>query len=180
MIRSRIAQRYARALFELSRDAGKVEEVGEQLVLVDEVLRSEEDLRTALLSPVLPRRAKKQVVETFLEVAQVDALVANFLRVLLEARKLPYLGDMVSAYGAMADQEAGRERGEATTLMPLNQDEVKHLAAVLSKALDKEVLLSARLDPSILGGVVVRVGNLVFDGSLRTQLRRMKETLSKG
>lgn len=180
MIRTRIAQRYARALFELARDAGKVEEIGEQLALLDEVIGAEEDLRTALLSPVLPRKGKAEVVETFLDAAQVDPLVGNFLRVLLEARKLPYLGDMVAAYAAMADQEAGRERGEATTRMPLTQPEVKHLAGVLSKALNKEVLLSARLDASILGGVVVRVGNLVFDGSLRTQLQRMKETLSKG
>lgn len=180
MIRSRIAQRYARALFELAQEAGKIDEIGGQLGLLDEVVRGQEDLRAALLSPVVPRRDKGTVVEALVEAAQVDPLVGNFLRVLLEAGKLPYLGDMASTYGRMADEAAGRERGEATTLIPLEPPELDLLAASLSKALGKEVHLTAGVDPSILGGVVVRVGNLVFDGSLRTQLRRMKETLIKG
>ncbi len=180
MIRTRIAQRYARALFELAQDAGTAEEIGAQLATFQDVVDSDETVRTALLSPVLTRAAKQQVVEAYLEAVPVDPLVGNFLRVLLEARKLSVLPDMVAAYAAMVDAASGRVRGEALTRIPLKQPEVEALAKSLAQALNKKVELSARLDPSLLGGVVVRVGNLVFDGSLRTQLQRMRETLIKG
>lgn len=180
MIRSRIAQRYAKALFELAQEAGKTADVAEQLTAVQEALVSQEDLRTALLSPVLPRAAKAEVLEALLGAAAFEPLAANFLRVLLEARKLPNLPDVLQAFAAMCDDAEGRVRGEAVTPMPLKDDQVRSLRDALAKALHKEVDLETRVDPSLLGGVVARVGNLVFDGSLRTQLERMKETLIKG
>ena len=180
MIRTRIAQRYAKALFELAQEAGKTAEVAEQLQAVVGVLAEQEDLRTALLSPVLTRTAKAEVLEALLGAATFDPLVANFLRVLLEARKLRYLGDVLDAYRDMVDEAEGRVRGEAVTPKALKASEVHALTSALAKALGKEVELEARVDPSLLGGVVARVGNLVFDGSLRTQLDRLKETLTKG
>jgi len=180
LIRSRIAQRYAKALFELAQEAGKTAEVAEQLAAVQESLVSQEDLRAALLSPVLPRAAKAEVLEAVLATAPFDPIAAHFLQVLLEARKLPNLDDVLQAYAAMRDTAEGRVRGEAVTPMPLKDAQIRALREALAKALDKEVELETRVDPSLLGGVVARVGNLVFDGSLRTQLERMKETLIKG
>jgi F-type H+-transporting ATPase subunit delta len=138
LIRTRIANRYARALFELAQEADRI--------------------AAAALQP----------------------LVVNFLRTLLEARKLPFLGDMVAAYGRMVDEATGRVRGEALTPMPLADSDLEALTSALSRATEKEVILEARTDPSLLGGVLARVGNLVFDGSIRSQLQRMRETLIKG
>lgn len=180
MIRTRIAQRYAKALFELAQEAGKAAEVGQQLGAVSGALSSQEALRTALFSPVLTRAAKGEVLEALVGAAAFDPLVANFLRVLLEARKLRYLDDVIGAYRAMADEAAGRVRGEAVTPRALQDAEVRALTAALTAATGKVVELEARVDPALLGGVVARVGNLVFDGSLRTQLDRLKETLTKG
>ena len=180
MIRSRLAHRYAKALFELAQEAGSTATVAEQLQAFQDALAAQEDLRTALLSPVLTRSAKTEVLEAVLGGAPFDPLVANFLRVLLEARKLPYLSDVMRTFSAMRDDAEGRVRGEAVTPMPLKDAEIQELRAALSKALQKEVELDSRVDPNLLGGVVARVGNLVFDGSLRTQLERIKETLTKG
>lgn len=180
MIRSRIAQRYAKAIFELSQEAGKTADVAGQLAAVQEALVSQEDLRTALLSPVLPRAAKAEILEAVLSSASFDPLVANFLRVLLAARKLPQLDAVLQAFSAMRDEAEGRVRGQAATPMPLQDVQVRSLQQALSKALAKDVELEIHVDPSLLGGVVAQVGNLVFDGSLRTQLERMKETLIKG
>ncbi|MDW7708962.1 MAG: ATP synthase F1 subunit delta [Deferrisomatales bacterium] len=180
MIRSRIAQRYAKALFELAQEAGKTAEVADQLASVQEALSSQEDLRTALLSPILPRPAKAEVLEAVLASASFDRLAANFLRVLLGARQLPQLGDVLRAFSAMRDEADGRVRGQAATPMPLHDHQVLALRQALAKALSKDVELELHVDPSLLGGVVARVGNLVFDGSLRTQLERMRETLIKG
>ncbi len=180
MIRTRIASRYARALFDLAQDAGATAEVGGQLQAIADLLAADEAVRTALLSPVLTRAAKGQVLEAVTAAARLHPLVANFLRVLLEARKLPALADIAAAYAQLADDASGRVRGEAVTAMPLDEASVQALAGALGKAIHKEVLLTPRQDPALLGGVLARVGNLLFDGSLRTQLHRMRETLSKG
>ncbi|MHB8763905.1 MAG: ATP synthase F1 subunit delta [Deferrisomatales bacterium] len=180
MIRTRIAHRYALALFELAQEAGKTAEVGSDLQSVAGLLATEEELRTALLSPVLPRSAKAQVLAATTEAAGLLPLTASFLRVLLEARKLPFVPDVAAVYGRMADAASGRVRGEAVTAMPLEDADVAALSEALGRAVQKEVILTSRQDPEILGGVVARVGNLLFDGSLRTQLNRMKETLLKG
>jgi F-type H+-transporting ATPase subunit delta len=180
LIRSRLAHRYAKALFELAQEAGATVAVAHQLEAFQDALTSQEELSTALLSPVLTRSAKAEVLEAVLGTAPFDALTANFLRVLLEARKLPYLPDVMRTFSAMRDAAEGRVRGEAVTPMPLRDAELDGLRAALSKAIEKQVELEARVDPALLGGVVARVGNLVFDGSLRTQLDRMKETLTKG
>jgi len=180
LIRSRLAHRYAKALFELAQEAGTTPAVADQLQAFQDALAAHEELRTALLSPVLTRSAKAEVLEAVLGAAPFDPLTANFLRVLLEARKLPYLPDVMRTFAAMRDDAEGRVRGEAVTPIPLQDAEIQGLRAALSKTLQKEVELEARVDPALLGGVVARVGNLVFDGSLRTQLERMKETLTKG
>ncbi|GAB6062648.1 F0F1 ATP synthase subunit delta [Deferrisoma palaeochoriense] len=180
MNRKRIARRYAKALFELARDAGRAEEVGRELREIYELLSTNPELRATLLTPVLPRRVKAEVLAALLERLGPSDLVANFLRVLLEARKLPVLSDILEAYEALADEAAGRVRGEVLTALPLEPDEVEAIRTALAKRLEKEVQLSARQDPEILGGVVARVGNLVFDASLRTQLQRLRDSFLKG
>lgn len=180
MIRARISQRYAKALFELAQQAGRIDEIGADLAAVSQVISAEPVLRDTLLSPVVTRAAKHQVLAAFLDAAGPDPLVANFLRVLLDARKLPFLPDIASTFQDMADEASGRVRGEAVAPMPLDPGDVEALSQALSRTLQKDVTLDTRQDPALLGGVIARVGNLVFDGSLRTQLQRMKETLTKG
>ncbi|HSH68348.1 MAG TPA: ATP synthase F1 subunit delta [Deferrisomatales bacterium] len=180
MISTRVAQRYTRALFELAEEAGQLAEVGSDLQELSRVIQTDESLRTALLSPLLTRSARGQVMAALLDTAQPQPLVARFLVVLLDARKLSCLPDIVSEYQRRADERSGRVHGEAVSALPLADADVAALAKALSSALHKEVLLAPRQDPAVLGGVVAQVGNLVFDGSLRTQLQRMKDNLIKG
>jgi F-type H+-transporting ATPase subunit delta len=180
LIRARITRRYTRALFEIAQEAGNVDGVREELEAVDALLSGNETIRDGLTSPVVPREVKAEIVEVVAREAELHPLVANFLRVLLDARKLPLLPDVVASYREMADEAAGRVRGVAASRMPLDKADLDALSRALSSRIQKEVHLEARLDPSLGGGIVARVGNLVFDGSIRTQLQRMKETLSKG
>lgn len=180
MIRTRITQRYTRALFDLAGEAGHRAEVGADLQSLTEVIQADPTLHTALLSPLLTRTARSEVMSALLDAAAPQPLVANFLRVLLDARKLPCLPDIVAEYARLEDEASGRIHGEVLSTMPLADADVAALSTALSGALNKEVILETRQDPAILGGVVARVGNLVFDGSLRTQLQRMKDNLIKG
>lgn len=180
MIRARITKRYTSALFELAAQTGKTAAVGEELAAVDALLRADGALREALLSPVLTGDVKAQVLDAVIEASELDPMAANFLRVLLDARKLSLLPDVVAAYADLADDAAGRIRGVAVSPTPLEDEDAQALAEALSKAVKKEVILDAQVDPTLRGGLVARVGNLVFDASLRTQLQRMRETLIKG
>jgi F-type H+-transporting ATPase subunit delta len=180
LIRTRITKRYTRALFELAAEAGKVQAIGEDLATVESLLAADEALRDALMSPLMTRDDKSQVLDAVIEAAGFDPLVGNFLRILLDARKLPFVPDITAAYRELADEASGRVRGVAVAAMPLEDEDMQSLAQALSKAVHKEVLLEAQVDPALRGGLVARVGNLVFDGSLRTQLQRMRETLIKG
>lgn len=180
MIKSRLARRYARALFELAKEAGKIEEVGRDLGVVDTVFRTDAKVRDGLTTPVLGRDVKGRVLDALIGATGVHATVGNFLRVLLDARKMALLPEVAVRYAAMADEATGKLRGVAAAPMPLGGEDLAKLSAALTKALGKEVILEAKTDPSLLGGVVAQVGNMVYDASVRTQLQRMKESLIKG
>ncbi len=180
MIKIRIAKRYARALFELAEEEGRIEEIGRDLAVIDALFVSDSAIRDGLTSPVKSHEAKAEVLTAIIEATGADKMVGNFLFVMLEARKLTVLPQVNATYMAMADEATGKLRGEVITPMPLEESALQTISAALSKALGKEVILEARQDPSLMGGMVARVGNLVFDASVKTQLQRMKDTLIKG
>lgn len=180
MIKTRLAKRYARALFELAKEAGRIEEIGRDLAVVDSLYQADETLRTGLVSPVVSAEVKARVLDALIEATGVQKTVGDFLRVLLEARKLSILPHVGAEYVSLADEATGKLRGVAIAPTALAEGDVARLSAALTKALGKEVILEAKADPSLLGGVVARVGNMVYDASVRTQLQRMKESLIKG
>ncbi len=180
MIKTRIAKRYARALFELASEEGSIEQVGQDLAKVKVVFTTEATVRSGLTSPVNGPKVKAQVLGALVEAMGLGKMFGNFLRVVLDARKIEVLPLIEEEYSAMADEATGKLRGVATAPAALDEAALKKLSSALTKALGKEVILVAETDPTLLGGVVARVGNLVFDASVKTQLQRMKETLVKG
>jgi len=180
LIKTRIAKRYARALFELAEEEGKVDQIGSDIKALADFFAANDDIRTGLTAPVTSPEVKAKALDAILEAAGVEKMVTNFLKVLLEARKFAVLPLVAEEYSRMADEATGRVRGEAIAPIALSDEALKKLSAALSKALDKEVVLVASEDKSLLGGVVARVGNLYFDASAKTQLERMKDSLTKG
>lgn len=180
MIKTRIAKRYARALFELAREGNAVDRVGADLQAVAGAIEQNAALKSGLTAPITSREAKGQALSALVETLKTDALVVNFLKVLLGARKISLIGEVSGEYVSMADEISGRLRGEAIAPMPLDEAALGKLSAALSKTLGKEVVLTSREDKALIGGVVARVGNLVFDASVKTQLERMKDSLVKG
>lgn len=180
MIKTRIAKRYARALFELAQEAECIEQIGGEMAAIATLYQTEATVRNGLTSPVTSREEKGEVLNVLIEAVNADAMLGNFLRVLLEARKLAIIPQIQGVYAAMADEATGKLRGVASAPTKLDDEALGRLAAALSKALGKEVILEADEDPALLGGVVARVGNLVFDASVKTQIERMKDSLIKG
>lgn len=180
MIKTRVAKRYARALFELAKESGKIEEYGRDLEVVNSLFNSNEAVKSGLTSVVAGHETKTALLDAIIGAAGTDKVVANFLKVLLAAGKMVVLPHVAHEYAALADEATGKLRGEVTAPMAMDKAAMESLSAALSKALGKQVILEARQDPSLIGGVVARVGNLVFDASVRTQVQRMKESLIKG
>jgi len=180
LIKTRIAKRYARALFELAQESGKVEEIGRGLDVVDALYSAEDGVLKGLVSPLVSHEGKLAMLDAAITAAELDQTMGNFLKVLLDAGKFAALPNVAEEYRRMADEASGKLRGTATTPTALDAQSLEQMSKALSAALGKEVILESRQDPSIIGGVVARVGNLVFDASVRTQLQRMKESLVKG
>lgn len=173
------ARRYARALFGLASDAGEVETVRGELASLAEVLEVSPELRGALFRPLHPAPQRKAALSAVAERLGASAILRNFLQFLIDQRRLIDFETIHAEYERLADEASGRLRAEVVSASPLAEPQLDRLRAVLARRSGRDVAVEVRLDPSLLGGVVAKVGDLVFDGSLRTQLRQLRASLTK-
>jgi F-type H+-transporting ATPase subunit delta len=171
------AGRYAKALLDVAiREADPVtveQELADFAGLVAEHL----DLRRALTNPAIPVQAKRRVVEQLLARLAPSSPVAKLLLLLADRDRLELLPDMLAAYRDRLMDHQGVVRAEVVTAMPLPDDQARALQDRLAGVTGRTVTMSARVDPSLIGGLVARVGSTVYDGSIATQLERMRGRL---
>jgi F-type H+-transporting ATPase subunit delta len=175
-----LARRYAKALADVAAERQVVEEVGRDLKSLAEIFRGNRGAVTFFANPAVPLVDKRGVLQSLAARAEVQPLSANFLGLILEKRRLVHLEEIALAYEELTDERLNRGKATVTSAAPLPEPMLEELKARLRRATGKEVYLEARVDPAILGGLVAQVGSTVYDGSLRTQLRRMREQLLKG
>ena len=175
-----LARRYAKALADIAAERQVLEPVGRDLRTIAELLKQHRDVAALFANPAVPLTDKRRVLLALAERAGVQPLSRSFLGLILEKRRLPHLGEIVLAYEELTDERLNRAKATATSAIPLPEPVLDGLRARLRSAIGKEIYLEARADPGILGGVVVQVGSTVYDGSLKTQLKRMREQLLKG
>ena len=180
MIVTGMAGRYASALFDLARDQKAIDSVAADLKTFDLLVAGSPDLQRLVRSPAFSAEEQTRALAAVLDKAGVKGLAANFLKLVATKRRLFAVRDMIAGYGQLVDAAKGVKRAEVTVAEPLAD---AHLAA-LKDALrqvsgGQSVELSVKVDPSIIGGLVVRLGSRMVDGSLRTKLNsirnRMKE-----
>jgi F-type H+-transporting ATPase subunit delta len=173
------ARRYARALFGLARDAGEVDPVRAELASMTEVLDGMPELRRALFRPLHPAAERKAALAAVAEHLGASAILRNFLQFLIDQRRLIDFATIHAEFERLADEASGRMRAEVISASPLAEPQVERLREVLARKSGRDVAVEVTLDASLLGGVVAKVGDLVFDGSLRTQLRQLRTSLTK-
>lgn len=171
---SNIAARYATALFDLAREQGALDAVASDLDAVRRMLDESADLRRVVRSPTLSREQQKQAIAAVLQQAGSGPLVRNFVGLAAQNRRLFALRDMAVAFRRLLARHRGEVVAQVTSAHPLNARQVAALKAELSAAMKTEVDLQAKVDESILGGLVVRVGSRMVDSSLRTKLQNLK------
>ncbi|MEN8182577.1 MAG: ATP synthase F1 subunit delta [Myxococcota bacterium] len=173
------ARRYARALFGLAQEEGRVEAVRGELTTLGELLDGHRDLRATLFRPLHPAAERKAALAALAEQLGVGGILQLFLQFLIDQRRLIEFPAIRSEYDRLADEAAGRMRAEVISASPLPEAQLDRLRQALSRQSGRQVAVELTLDPSLLGGVVAKVGDLVFDGSLRTQLRQLRASLTK-
>jgi F-type H+-transporting ATPase subunit delta len=172
------ARRWAEALIELAVEARNEDAVQRDLVEVVEAVTGEGGaLLKALASPVYDVEERKAVLGSVLGRIGVQPLSSNFLRLLVDRGRIGLLPEIAQVYREHIDERAGRLRVQVTTVDPLSPELERELQAAFAKATGKSVVLDTRLDKSLIGGLVARIGGRVYDASLRTRLEDIRSRL---
>jgi F-type H+-transporting ATPase subunit delta len=175
-----VAGRYASALFELATDEGKVAEVEKDLVTFQALSNESADFVQVIRSPVLASDEQEKAITAVLSKAGVGALTLNFFKLLAKNRRLFAASDIARDFQSFAARARGEVRAEVTAAQPLTDAHVADLKAALKTSVGKDVTLIQNVDPSLLGGLVVKIGSRMVDSSLKTKLESMKFALKGG
>jgi F-type H+-transporting ATPase subunit delta len=165
-----VARRYAKALFELGVQRGNFEALGQELETVSGVYTESRELRQTLENPVFKQSQKRKIIEALLPQLAPSQVVRNFVLLLVERNRINVLPLIARAYEELTDRQLGRVRAVVTSAKPLDLVTEGEIQRALEKRTGKKVLMKSEVDPTLIGGVVARVGDLVLDGSLRTRL----------
>ncbi len=175
-----IAKRYAKALFAVAKEEGKLEAYGEALKDIDAFLERSPDVEAALVSPVFPADIKQTVVKEIIKASGVEDALAIFLRLLVERGRIQFLKLIVNCFQEFMDEETGVVRAVVLSAVPLPEDLRDKFSEVLAQVTGKQVTLEIEEDPAIIGGVVAHIGDMVWDGSIKSQLQSIRESIGRG
>ncbi|GFO53561.1 ATP synthase subunit delta [Geomonas sp. Red276] len=175
-----IAKRYAKALVQLGSEAGSVESFNTELSSFGALLSSNRELSAVFGNPAYGMEAKAEILKELIAMQKLSPYVSNLLMLLLERGRLSVLPQIADSYSKYADELSGVIRPTLTSGLPLEAGQINEIKAALEKSTGKKVELKVEVDPTLIGGVVTKIGDKVFDGSVRTQLARIQDTLQKG
>ena len=176
-IQASLAGRYATALFELARDGKAIDTVEASLARLRQALDESDDFRRLTTSPLISRADATKAVEATAASLKLDATTAKFLGVLAENRRLNQLGAVIRAFRQLAAAHRGETNAEVTSAYPLSDDQVAALKQQLRQRIGRDVAVDCSVDPSLLGGLVVRIGSQMIDSSIRTRLNSLAHAM---
>jgi len=174
---SAIANRYAKALADVVLQDGTIAQTRDALNGFNQVLNGHEELRQVFYNPTIAIQQKRGVLDALFDRMQPPKTVTNFLRLLLDNYRLQQLSDIVAAFDSEMDNRIGAVSAQVTTAAPITEQERQALSQKLNQLTAKKVRLEFNSDPEIIGGVVTRIGSVVYDGSIRNQLQQIETKL---
>ncbi len=176
-IRASLAGRYASALFELARDQRQIESVGKSVDAIGQALLDSSDFAELVVSPLVSRDEAGKAFAALAPQLNLDPITTNFLGVIAKNGRKGELRNILRAYGRLAAEHRGETTAEIVTARPLNDDQFAALRAQLRTRAGRDVAIDASVDPSILGGIVVKLGSQQIDASVRTKLNRLASAM---
>ena len=172
-----LARRYAKALFAVGKEEGKFEEYNETLQSVAGLYISLPEVADALTNPLYPLDIRQKVMVGMIASMGVEKIMANFLNLLVEKKRAGILPEVAEEYQIMVDNEKNVSHGSVVSAIELSEALQVKVRATLEKLTGKKVELTTSVDPSIIGGIIAKVGDLELDGSIRTQLASLKDSI---
>jgi F-type H+-transporting ATPase subunit delta len=179
MSSAQIARRYSKALLALCEGEASQEAVATDLDRMLEALAVHAELATTLYGRGLEISSRRRILEPVMKSLSLGALASKFLLYLNEQKRFDVLPEIVACFHQQLDELAGRVRATVVSAKALSEAETKKIESALAKASGKKVLLDTLVDPTLIGGVVTRIGNVVLDGSVRTALNQVKMQLAE-
>ncbi len=169
-----MAGRYAAALFELAKDQQQIERVEADVKAFQSMLDSSDDLRRLVRSPVISAGDQLRALTALLAKAGISGLTGNFFRLITRNRRLYAVGDILKTFRALLARERGEVNADVATAHALSPAQMQVLSDTLKASIGKNVQINTRVDPNLLGGLIVKVGSRMIDSSLRTKLNNLK------
>ena len=176
---SGVSGRYATALFELARDENSIDAVKADLDRFAAMLDESADLKRLVRSPVFAAEAQLKALSAVLEKAEITGVSANFLKVLAANRRLFAVSEVIRAFNALVAKFKGEATADVTVAETLSDRNLEALKAALKSVTGKDVTLDVKVDPSIIGGLVLKLGSRMVDSSLRTKLNSIKNAMKE-
>lgn len=174
-----LASRYARAMYNLAKEKNEQDAVFNQMRVVEEVFKGDKAVAEFILSPLVRPTDKVKGIEAALSKINVIESLRNFLLLLAQKNRLGIFSEIVTAFQTIADEAHGVTRGVVRSAAVLGPEERKRIEELVGKATKKQVILTYKEDPSLLGGLVAEVGSFTFDDSLTSHLNRINEQLTR-
>ena len=172
-IQASLAGRYATALFGLARDEQQIDAVGRSLDTLEAAMTESADFKALVSSPLINRAEAGKAIRALTPALGIDPISARFLGVLADNGRLSELKSVIKAFRKLAADNRGETAAEVTSAFPLNDDQVARIKSSLKARLGRDVAIDAKVDPQLLGGLVVRLGSQMIDASIRTKLNNL-------
>lgn len=175
-----IARRYAKALLLIGKEDGNAETYREELEGMANLISRNDELEQAISNPLYDAVGRKKVLETLIAKIDVSAVMRSFLLLLFDKGRIGFVASISDFYQKLADELKGVARASLVSATELSSEAVEKIRATLSQKTGKDIILDVEQDPGLIGGIVTRLGDLVLDGSIKTQLLNMRESLKRG
>ncbi|UCG08627.1 MAG: ATP synthase F1 subunit delta [Desulfobacterales bacterium] len=175
-----IARRYAKALLLIGKEDDQVEAYREELQRFANLLDQETELYQAVTNPLYDAAGRRLLLQALIEKLGLSKVMASYLMLLFDKGRMGYIGDITNFYRKLADELKGIARASLVSAAALPSETIEKIRTGLSQKTGKNVILEVEQDPSLIGGIVTKIGDLVLDGSIKTQLANIRESLRRG
>lgn len=172
-----IARRYAKALFIVSKEEGSLDDYTRSLADFAQLYAENPEVVDVLTNPVYPMDVRSKVMEHLVKATESSQVMSNFMNLLVHKKRAGILPDIAEQFNSLVDEDRNICQGTVISAMELTPDLQDKVQAMLEKITGKQVVLETQVDPAIIGGLIAKVGDLVLDGCLKTQLAGLKESI---
>lgn len=169
-----VADRYAGAVYDMASEANVIDAVAEDLRGLNNLLSESKDLRRLVQSPLIDRADQTKAMLAVLDQAGVNDLTRRFVGVVGQHRRLSGLTEIIAGFLAILARKRGEETVHVTSAVPLNEEQQEALNASLREGVGSKIVVETKVDPDLIGGLIIRVGSRMIDSSIRTKLQKMR------